>query len=67
MWFDWQLILSLMIVAGAAFFVVRTFLRSLLKKSGCGGGCACSGKSPGASADPPLISSESIQVRPARR
>jgi hypothetical protein len=62
---EWQLLIVVAIVAGAAGYVARSFFSSLLARGGCGG---CGGKTGKASqADAPLISSDSIVMRPARK
>jgi hypothetical protein len=63
---DWQLLASFVIVAVAAAYIGRSFWRSLHPKKGDCGGCGC-GRAPAApEAQGQLISSASIQLRPAR-
>ena len=52
-----QLVLVLLIVAGAALYVGRQTWRSwsATGKSGCGGGCGCAMKKPEAASTPTLI------------
>jgi hypothetical protein len=66
MTFDWQLLITLAIVAVAAFYVARSFWRSLHPKSGSCGGCGCSKPASGTPNQGQLISSQSIQLRRAR-
>jgi FeoB-associated Cys-rich membrane protein len=64
---NWQLWLVLAIVAGAAIYVGRSFWRSMHPKKGNCGGCGChKSASPSASSQTPLISADSIVLRPAR-
>ncbi len=63
---NWQLLLTLAIVAGAAFYVGRAFWRSAHPKKGSCGGCGCSRTPAVQQSQSPLIDSRSITLRPAR-
>jgi hypothetical protein len=63
MFFDWQLLVALAVVAGAGFYLVRQTWRAwTAKKDGCGGGCGCAAKKP-AKESAPLVSSEELLSR----
>jgi FeoB-associated Cys-rich membrane protein len=63
---QWQLIVCLVIVAGAAWYVGRTFWNSAHPKKGGCGGCGCKSSPVATESQGQLISSGSITLRPAR-
>ncbi len=63
---NWQLLVVLAIVAGAAWYVGRAFWRSAHPKKGGCGGCGCSRSPVAKESQAPLIDSGSIMLRPAR-
>jgi hypothetical protein len=63
---DWQLLVTLAIVTAAAWYVGRSFWRSMHPSKGACGGCSCSKPATAAPEQAKLIPSQSIQVRRAR-
>jgi hypothetical protein len=65
----WQLLLVMLIVAGAACYLARQTWRSWGgKKSGCGGSCGCAGRpTSSASNSPTLIPAEQLTLRRRER
>ena len=63
MFFDWQLLVALAFVAAAGCYLARRAWRTwTAKKSGCAGGCGCTGNGP-AQESGSLVSREELLSR----
>ena len=58
---DWQLAVVLLIVGVSAAYLARQTWRAWTGQKGCKTGCGCGPKT---AAEPPLIRSEELTIRP---